>query len=96
MKRLGMHIAIVSTAALLSYGCAVTVVTEEPPPPQVEVRTVAPGPKAVWIDGHWRWNGHRYVWVPGFWEAHARGTWVSGHWDRRGRGHVWVPGHWAR
>lgn len=96
-KRFALRLGLVSAALVLSSGCAGTVyVRDEPPPPQVEVRPVAPGPNAVWIDGYWRWAHGRYIWVPGHWERHPKGTWVPGHWDKRPRGHVWVPGHWRR
>ena len=30
-----------------------------------------PGPRAgmVWIGGHWRWNGGRYIWIRGHWRV---------------------------
>ena len=97
MKRAGLLLAVVALAAAISYGCAGTVyVREDPPPVRVEVRPAAPGPNAMWIDGYWRWGHHEYLWMPGHWERHARGTWVTGHWDKRPRGNVWVPGHWRR
>jgi hypothetical protein len=42
-----------------------------PPPAKVEVRPAAPGPKAVWVPGHWKWHGRRrgYDWVPGHWKV---------------------------
>ena len=86
-----------ATAMLLSFGCAGTVyVSDEPPPPQVEIKPPAPSPRAVWIDGHWGLSHGKYHWVPGHWEKKAKGTWVPGHWDKHPRGHVWVPGHWRR
>jgi hypothetical protein len=73
------------------------VVVEEgmpPPPPQVEVLPVAPGPDFVWIGGHWGWHG-RWVWEGGRYERHPHGRWEAGHWDHRpGRGYVWVEGRW--
>ncbi|MBV9126577.1 MAG: YXWGXW repeat-containing protein [Verrucomicrobia bacterium] len=35
------------------------------PAPIVERRPIAPFYGAVWVPGHWRWNGHRYVWARG-------------------------------
>ncbi len=82
--------------AALSAGCTtVTYVPSDPPPARNEVRPSKPGPKYVWVDGHWKWNGHRYVWVKGHWVKGQQGkTWVSGHWKTTPRGHVWVSGHW--
>lgn len=60
------------------------------PPPPPEHRDWA------WHAGYNRWDGHRYVWVPGEYVApprpHAR--WVPGHWRNTPRGYVWVEGHW--
>ncbi len=36
-----------------------------PPPPLVEYRPAPPFRRAVWVPGHWRYNGYRYVWVRG-------------------------------
>ena len=47
-----------TTIVYSSYG--------SPPPPLVEVRPEAPRLyRAEWAPGHWRWNGHRYVWNRG-------------------------------
>jgi hypothetical protein len=83
--------------AIIAVGCAKTVyVQDAPPPPESEVRPAAPAADAVWIDGSWAWNGHKYVWSRGYWNAKPKGHWVAGHWAKRGRGHVWVAGHWKR
>lgn len=45
----------------------VVVYHNAPPPPAliVETRPAPPRYRAVWVAGHWRWNGHRYLWVRG-------------------------------
>jgi hypothetical protein len=67
-----------------------------PPPP----RMVAPPPPRhgyVWVDGYWRWNGHRHVWVNGYWVRERRGYhWVPARWVQRGPYWHFVPGYWAR
>jgi len=65
--------------------------TYGPPPPRYEPVPPPPRPGAVFEHGHYRWNGHRYVWVHGryHWRSHAR--WIPGHY----RGYHWVPGRWA-
>jgi YXWGXW repeat-containing protein len=93
-------------AAALSFGAcgpayvsggAEVVVESEPPPPQVEVRPVAPYAEAVWIEGYWRWTGREYVWVRGHWDRPRHGwVWVAHHWERRGNHWHYVPGHWRR
>lgn len=57
-------------AALLpaATSFAQVVVRVGPPAPIVETRPVAPGPGFVWIAGYHRWDGGRYVWVPGRWD----------------------------
>lgn len=64
------------------------------------VAITAPGPApfagAIWIGPEWRWEGGRYVHVPGYWARprHHRAAWVPGHWKYSRRGYVWVPGRW--
>lgn len=73
----------------------VVYVQTAPPDLRVEVIPKKPGPKAVWIPGHWQFKGNKYIWVPGHWDKKPRGSgWVAGHWKKRPRGWVWVPGHW--
>ena len=56
-------------AAILAFGfaatssAAVVYVQVAPPYHAVEAVPVAPGPGYVWVGGHWRWNGVKYVWV---------------------------------
>jgi hypothetical protein len=67
-----------------------------PPAPIVEHPAPAPGPGFVWVSGYHRWDGQRYVWVPGRWDRpprpHAR--WVAAHYAHRRGGWVFVEGHW--
>jgi hypothetical protein len=97
---------------LLFVGCAVhlhgrgprEVVLEEvkvdqppPAPPRVvAVRGVQPGPKHIWVAGHWVYRGNRYVWVRGRWVKRPKShvVWVNGYWKRTRSGGVWVVGHW--
>lgn len=67
-----------------------------PPAPIVEHRPVAPGPGFVWIAGYHRWDGERYVWVPGRWDRPPRehAVWVPHHWVHRHGGWVLIEGHW--
>jgi hypothetical protein len=57
---------------------------------------IRPGPRYVWTLGYYRYDGRRYVWVPGRYvlppRPHAR--WVPGHWAHRRGGYVWIEGHW--
>jgi hypothetical protein len=67
-----------------------------PPVPVVEVETAAPGPEFIWVRGYHRWDGERYLWVPGHWERrpHAGAVWVNGEWKHHRDGWFWVEGHW--
>ncbi|WP_263415222.1 hypothetical protein [Terriglobus albidus] len=69
-----------------------------PPPPVREVVPVRPvgHPNWVWQPGYHRWDGARYVWVPGAYVAPPRpyARWVPGHWVRRRDGWFWIDGHW--
>jgi hypothetical protein len=69
-----------------------------PPPPPREVVPARPHghPDWAWRHGYHRWDGNRYVWVPGSYAAPPRrgARWVDGHWDHRGGGYVWVDGRW--
>jgi hypothetical protein len=92
-----MYLSTLLVALMFTFGCSGTAyVSTAPPPLKVEAKPAPPGPKAVWIDGHWQWNGNRYVWAGGHWERNPKGTWVAGHWKKTPRGHVWVAGHWKR
>jgi hypothetical protein len=67
-----------------------------PPPPPVVVAP-APRPGHVWVDGYWRWNGHRHVWVKGYWARARPGyRYVPAHWVQRGPYWHFVPGRWVR
>jgi hypothetical protein len=67
-----------------------------PPEPVVEVVTVAPSDRHIWIAGYHRWDGRAYIWVPGHYAVppRHRTTWVRGHWVRHQRGWYWVDGRW--
>lgn len=67
-----------------------------PPAPIVEARVVAPGPGYVWVGGYHRWDGHRYVSVPGRWNRppHGHAVWVSPHWSHNSHGYYMTNGHW--
>jgi hypothetical protein len=68
------------------------------PPARIVETVPAPRRGFVWQNGYQRWNGHRYVWVPGRYARppYARAVWVSGRWSHSPRGYYFVPGHWVR
>jgi hypothetical protein len=87
-------------AALLAAGTAahaqVYVRIGPPPPAPREVVPPPPHPGYVWRPGYHRWDGARYVWVPGNYAAPPRphAYWAPGHWRNTPRGYVWAGGHW--
>lgn len=74
------------------------VVRVRPPAPVVERPGPIPRRGFVWIGGYQRWNGARYVWVPGRWvrPPHRHARWVPAHWRHVRHGWVFVEGHWRR
>lgn len=81
------------TAAIAN---AQVVVRIGPPRPIYERVPPPPRPGLAWHAGYHRWDGYRYVWVPGVYEAPPRpyARWVAGRWVRRGGGWVWIDGRW--
>jgi hypothetical protein len=83
-------------ASALMAGPAHAQVRIAPPPPVVERYGPPPHPGWVWHGGYQRWNGRRYVWVPGYWvqPPRPRAVWIPGHWVQRPGGWVFIRGHW--
>ncbi len=75
---------------------AQVIVRIAPPAPIVERRPPPPERGFVWIDGYHRWDGGRYVWVPGRWDRppHRGARWVAHRWVHRGDHYEMVEGHW--
>ncbi len=56
-----------TVAADSQVASATAVAPSTPPPAQVEVVPVAPGPDYVWTSGYWAWRGGGWVWIGGVW-----------------------------
>ncbi|WP_198369513.1 YXWGXW repeat-containing protein [Roseomonas rosulenta] len=66
-----------------------------PPPPPYARRPPPPRRGRVWVDGHYRWNGRRYVWQEGYWQRARRGrSYAQPRWDRDGDRWRYSPGRW--
>ncbi len=69
-------------------------------PPVAKVRVVRPANpyrRGVWVNGHYRHNGHRHVWVRGHYVQTRSGfVYVQPHWKKTRRGYYFVPGHWVK
>jgi len=94
MLRLFFLVCLVAGFSLA--GSSQIIVRVRPAAPVV-VRTVAPSPRHIWIEGNWVVRHNRYVRVNGYWTVPRRGyNWANGYWAHRRGGYVWVPGHWVK
>jgi hypothetical protein len=55
-----------------------------------------PYPNAVWIPGHYSYNGATYMWESGRWENPPSGatSWILPSWQPTAGGYIYVRGHW--
>jgi hypothetical protein len=95
--------ALRSEGSLLAFGASpplqpptTTVTAQAPPPQQVEVAPVAPGPDYYWVPGYWYWGGPGWIWAGGRWTIRPwhGAIWVNGGWGRGRGGWHWRGGHW--
>lgn len=96
MKRLlSLGIFALSLAAGGAEAAQVVVRFGAPAPPR-EFVTIRPGPRYVWIPGHYQWVRNRHSWVKGHGVAPPRSgaVWVPGYWTPRRGGYVWITGYW--
>lgn len=95
MKKFALA-ALLVFAALPAASKAQVYVRVGPPPVVVERHGPPPQRGFVWVPGYQRWDGGRYVWVPGRYERppHPRAVWVPHRWVHRHGGWVLVEGHW--
>jgi len=67
--------------------------------PPERVVEVAPAPRVgyAWAPGYWRWDGHRHVWVNGYWVGGRPGyEYRAASWERVGPNWRFHEGYWAR
>lgn len=102
MKKFLLSLIIVCGALFLYSESSLSqvVVKVKPANPKVVVvKPLKPGPKHIWVDGHWRWDKKRkeYIWIKGHWSKPKKGhAWIPGHWKKVPGGFKWIPGHWKR
>jgi hypothetical protein len=105
MKRCDMKTQIKTTilacflflTSMSLENCASRVVymKKAPPARRVEVKSARPYSNAVWVAGHWKWNGRSYIWSSGRWIKPKKGkNWVPSHYEKTRRGWHFIPGHW--
>lgn len=96
MKKFAMSalLALLLLPAASSFGQVY--IRVGPPAPIVERPGPPPHRGFVWVSGYHRWDGARYVWVPGRWDRppRPRARWVPAHYNHRHGGWVFVEGHW--
>lgn len=95
MKKIALA-GILACALASAPSFAQVVVRVAPPPVVIEHPGPPPRTGYVWVGGYHRWDGYRYVWVPGHYvlPPRPRAVWVPGHWAERRGGWVFVEGHW--
>ncbi len=74
------------------------VVQSAPPPvrPAVTARPPSPTSGAVWVAGHYKWEGQTWVWIDGHWETgHPGEVWVAPVASNEGGRVVYRPGYWC-
>ncbi|MCP3139141.1 hypothetical protein [Pyxidicoccus xibeiensis] len=68
-------------------------------PPELPAENPTPRPfaGAVWVNGHWFWDGDEWRYNPGTWIAPMAGyRFINGYWEQDSQGWRWVSGGWAR
>jgi hypothetical protein len=89
--------ALFLTAGAVTSHAQVDIRIGPPPPPRERIPPPPPEHRDwAWHAGYHRWDGGRYVWVPGVYEAPPRphAHWEPGRWEHRGGNYVWVEGRW--
>jgi hypothetical protein len=84
------------TIATATPVVSTTVVTEAPPPVQSDVALARPGPKDVWLAGHWTWRDSRYQWMTAHWELppSSGAVWVAPRCEQQGNVYKFTEGYW--
>ncbi len=91
-----LAIAALSASLLSAAAQAQVAIRIGPPPPVVERYGPPPRPGYLWQGGYHRWDGARYVWVPGRWGRPPRpgAVWVPGNYYRWHEGYRFRRGYW--
>ena len=72
------------------------VVKKAPPPLRVEVISVRPSPRHVWVTGYWLWEADTYIWMPGAWMAppEPAAVWIAPRYESRSGVSIFISGYW--
>lgn len=96
MKKFIYFISILSIVSLASCGPSAVVVRQRPVAP-VYVRTLAPSPRHVWVEGSWVGNRrYGYTYRNGYYTVPPRGRtyYTPGYWVKGRNGYYWKNGRW--
>lgn len=75
----------------------VVVIREAPPTVVVERPPPRPSGSVIWVDGYWRHDGRRHVWVNGRYERVVVGArHVPARWVKTSRGYAFHRERWVR
>jgi hypothetical protein len=91
-----LSLAVLAGTAACAPATGRVYIHSGPPARFPDVRSYAPGPGYVWVQGYQSWNGRGYYWVPGRWvrPPRARAQWVPGRWAHDRHGYYWIEGRW--
>jgi hypothetical protein len=81
MKNKILSITLLGLALAIGSANAQVYVRVGPPPVVVERPGRPPGPHHIWVAGYHRWDGRRYVWIPGTYVLRPGLTIIAGFRD---------------
>ena len=100
MKKFVFGIILLFAVNTMALSTGKRVYVKKAPPKHkkvVVVKTKKPYRNAIYVKGHWRWNGKKYVWRNARWIKPRRGfVWIPGHWKKNTQGWFYVEGHWKK
>ena len=75
--------------------CVISV-NQTPPAPKEEPAGKRPGKLHVWMKGHWRYYGSRYVWIPGQWSLPPKpgAVYTPPRWSILNGNSMFTEGYW--
>jgi hypothetical protein len=108
MPHFGPAVGIAAAAlCVFMFGCSVAgsdptrrlvaaVAPYPPPAKRAEIPPPVPATDALWLVGHWQWNGSKFAWTAGRYiqRPSPSANWLPGYWEQDFGGWRWTEGHW--
>lgn len=108
MQHVGRAVGLAAVAlSIVMCGCSVAgsdpptrplavVAPYQPPAKRAEIPPPAPSTDALWLVGHWHWDGSKFAWIPGGYvqRPSSSANWLPGYWEQDSGGWRWTEGHW--